>query len=351
MMLEVSASIVFLALCFGSLAIWLKLLRNFRQGKQTLPTRLRAPSPIGLIDVLLMFFGWIIAQTLGIGLAKAIFGNELEPPISLSSDNGAYLVLFAGISQLLVTIGCLGLYSLRYKAPSVFGLDHQSLFKNIGIGLVGFLVIIPPVLILQMVLSFLVPYEHDTLESLKKATSALPIVSAWLVAVLVAPIVEEVFFRGLLQGWLQRLGNTRPEDFGKMIAGGRCSTSQTIEHETHQAELSELTPDSNIDEDNNPYCPPETSTKIKQAELADADGLVYFDSKLRWSPIFVSAGLFAAAHIGQGAAPIPLFFLSVGLGYLYRQTGSIIPGIVVHFLLNFYSMFWATMAVVFNVGQ
>jgi hypothetical protein len=33
-----------------------------------------------------------------------------------------------------------------------------------------------------------------------------------------------------------------------------------------------------------------------------------------------------------------LFFLALGLGYVYRQTHRILPGIVVHFLLNACSM-------------
>ena len=37
---------------------------------------------------------------------------------------------------------------------------------------------------------------------------------------------------------------------------------------------------------------------------------------------------------GQGAAPIPLFFLALGLGFLYRQTGSLTPPILVHMILN-----------------
>jgi membrane protease YdiL (CAAX protease family) len=43
-------------------------------------------------------------------------------------------------------------------------------------------------------------------------------------------------------------------------------------------------------------------------------------------------------HLGQGAAPIPLFFFSLGVGYLYRQTGRLWPCIIVHFLLNAFSM-------------
>ena len=350
MVLEVSALTVFVALVAGSLVAWRRLFRDFKQGMQPLPPRLRAPSPFGLLDVLLMFFAWIMAQLLGLELAKWLAGLESDSLSDLPLSASSYFILVAGTVQLVATFGCIVIYRMRYPSPPPFTTNRQTTISNIRIGLLGFLLIVPPTLILQMVLNQLVPYKHDTLESLKEATSSLPIVTAWIMAVVIAPIVEEIFFRGMLQGWLQRLGNTRPEDFDKLISGGRFNSSQNIDDEQWQTKPAQPLDDSNTTLDDNPYHPPESSSVSKTANQPDVGEQVYFDSKLRWTPILVSAGLFAAAHIGQGAAPIPLFFLAIGLGYLYRQTGSIVPGIVVHFLLNFHSMFWATLAVFFDAG-
>ncbi|MCH8047083.1 MAG: CPBP family intramembrane metalloprotease, partial [Planctomycetes bacterium] len=55
-------------------------------------------------------------------------------------------------------------------------------------------------------------------------------------------------------------------------------------------------------------------------------------------PICISSLIFAMLHIGQGAAPIPLFVLALGLGYLYWRTGQLLPCIIVHMLLNGTSM-------------
>jgi membrane protease YdiL (CAAX protease family) len=57
-----------------------------------------------------------------------------------------------------------------------------------------------------------------------------------------------------------------------------------------------------------------------------------------WIPILISSALFAAMHIGQGPAPIPLFLLAIGLGYIFRKTGSWVPCVIIHFLLNFVSL-------------
>jgi membrane protease YdiL (CAAX protease family) len=54
-----------------------------------------------------------------------------------------------------------------------------------------------------------------------------------------------------------------------------------------------------------------------------------------WWPLFASSFVFAMMHFGQGAAPIPLFCLSLGLGYMYRQTASLVAPFVVHAVLNF----------------
>ncbi|MEM9644245.1 MAG: type II CAAX endopeptidase family protein [Planctomycetota bacterium] len=55
-------------------------------------------------------------------------------------------------------------------------------------------------------------------------------------------------------------------------------------------------------------------------------------------PIVITSFLFAILHFGHGGAPIPLFVLSLALGYLYRQTGNITPSIVVHMALNSLTM-------------
>jgi membrane protease YdiL (CAAX protease family) len=57
----------------------------------------------------------------------------------------------------------------------------------------------------------------------------------------------------------------------------------------------------------------------------------------RWgglTAIGLSSLAFAAAHVGQGMAWMPLFFFGLVAGYLARQTGSIVPGIILHGLFN-----------------
>lgn len=54
--------------------------------------------------------------------------------------------------------------------------------------------------------------------------------------------------------------------------------------------------------------------------------------------IGASAVWFGLAHVGQGLAWVPLVAFGVVAGYLARQTGSIVPGIVLHALFNAVSL-------------
>jgi len=48
----------------------------------------------------------------------------------------------------------------------------------------------------------------------------------------------------------------------------------------------------------------------------------------------LSSLAFALAHVGQGLAWVPLFFFGLVVGHLARQTGSIVPGVILHALFN-----------------
>jgi len=175
------------------------------------------------------------------------------------------------------------------------------------VGLAGALMLIPPVMLIQFFVIKLVPYEHPTLDSLIENFSFRSACWAWVAAVGVAPLAEEFFFRGVIQGWLQRsFSYVEPKEV-RFIGG---------------------------------HIDPATSTAIHA--VTTGQKLIQ-----DWAPIFITSIIFAGVHIGQGPAPIPLFFLSLGLGYLYRQTGSFVPCVVVHLILNAMSMTMLTLSLIY----
>lgn len=114
-----------------------------------------------------------------------------------------------------------------------------------------------------------------------------PVVLALMVLSLcvLAPISEELFFRGLLQSYLsQLLANLR------------------------RYFVAPQTPA--------PMSPP--------AAIEPAD---------RWGAIFMSSAVFAFAH-GEPSAFVALFLLGVALGYVYERTGNLWTDITMHSAFN-----------------
>jgi membrane protease YdiL (CAAX protease family) len=127
--------------------------------------------------------------------------------------------------------------------------------------------------------------------------------------------VEEFMFRVIMQGSLERL------------ADGPSSASTVdaapLETSIAAAATSEIA---------RAYRPPTTIAEDVLLHRGDANQAAWKPTHV-W-PIVVSSLVFSSLHLGQGAAPIPLFALSLCLGYLYRQTGKITAPLVVHMILN-----------------
>ena len=61
--------------------------------------------------------------------------------------------------------------------------------------------------------------------------------------------------------------------------------------------------------------------------------LNYFNGRMYWVPIIVSALLFGLVH-GNMAQLLNAFFIGILLGWMYYRTESIVPGIVLHWVNN-----------------
>jgi membrane protease YdiL (CAAX protease family) len=154
---------------------------------------------------------------------------------------------------------------------------------------------------------------------------------AFFSAVVVAPICEEVAFRLLLQGWLEKVVGSRR----KVVGSGQWAVgSETESDQQKLAATGRVAGEPETDgEHDNPY----------ESPINQSDSFQPPDSSLQtnssgYRPIFVSSLLFALAHYGHGPDPIPLFFLATILGYTYHRTHRIVPCIVAHALFNAFSL-------------
>ena len=121
--------------------------------------------------------------------------------------------------------------------------------------------------------------------------------------------MEEYFFRVLIQGWLAKVADR--------VAQSQATTVATTAEITGMEQTWDET-----------SAPKVTTTVTADAPLR----------RLPLWPVVVSSALFALAHLGHGPAPVPLFVLAMGLGYIYHRTQRILPCIVVHFLVNAFSL-------------
>jgi membrane protease YdiL (CAAX protease family) len=203
-------------------------------------------------------------------------------------------VLASGIGVLIM----LGVNALQRRAGTRLLGVHPSQFpRGLVTGILGAVILIGLVFfasalttILWEAIRYRHPQEHDLLRVLKEAkddrgVSVLVIFSAWVVA----PLFEEVFFRGHLQ---------------TLIVYG-------LYYVTNREAV--------LAREFNP-------TAIESgAQFSPSPGV-------RWLGICVTSALFAAVHAGWMAPPI--FLLSVCIGYAYERTGNLWTAIVMHGAFN-----------------
>lgn len=248
----------------------------------------------GLVDVLTVAFVWIASQALATSFLLQLFGitNGQE----ISAEISARIALVSGIAQLICTAVCFMWLIKRYQhTDHDFGLDPTQWKDGIVSGLKAFCMWVPLVWAVQNILVEFIEYSHPSFERIKGSGELYTLIDVWITAVVVAPILEEILFRGVLQAWLQRFRRETLQNPNPLIAGG---------------------PDLN----------PTT------------DGSAYDKPRIHVSSILITSILFGLAHFSHGPAPYSLFVLSLGLGFVYQRTGNIIACITMHMALNFITM-------------
>jgi membrane protease YdiL (CAAX protease family) len=321
--------------------LWVKAIRGWYQGEPFLARREQSPSPVGIVDIGVTVLIWIFLQIPGAVLIASFTGVGGKPMNELPA---ADLLQFTGLLmalQVLATVFAIVYLLVRHKKLGWLG-TVGGLRSDLRIAGFGFLMIVPVTMAIQGLVTQYVKYEHPTLGSLEDNSSIVPLMWAWFAAGIAAPVTEEFFFRGLIQGWLQRAFD-RTESVERLFLGGDVEQISGLdESETSQGHQFTETGGEfaghTAGETENPYRTPNTyQTSIAggrdQTPLSPDQSQFCF-----WMPIVITSLMFSVVHLGQGPAPIPLFFFSIGLGYLLRRTGSLIPCVAVHFLLNIVSL-------------
>ena len=346
---------------FASFPIWRKIYRRYSQRQPILEPRPQVASPIGLVDVFVLLAGWLTSQIIAGGLFMSASGVEPTELELVSGSQMVLLMLLAGLAQLIAVAMGMAYLIIRYSNATVVGWYPNFIRADLKLAFLGFLLVAPLAMVLQLLLSLLVEYKHPALDAMVEDASVFTVIAVWFAAVIAAPIAEEVVFRGWIQNWLQRV-SFRPGKFNLTLAGGwrnKPDPDWDAGIEIVEAVLkSESDPDvSNVPtsltvpaelNNDNPYVATdvdlfqENHDARNQAPEADIPSL---NPVAGWAAIVITSALFAVMHLGQGLAPIPLFVFSLLLGYLYQRTGSLLPCIGLHMINNGYSVFWLTMQI------
>ena len=192
---------------------------------------------------------------------------------------------------------------------------------------------------IQAILVQWYPSEHPLVRLLRQSPDPAMLVLCCLSAVVVAPLFEEFVFRVLLQGWLEKVLAADPVPQVPEVASAFASKRAAVAIPSARVDADAL-----ASADVNPFKSPESEQQYTGPPRAGETSGQVAGSRLplRFSanvlPILISSTVFAGLHYGHGPDPIPLFVLAAALGYLYQRTHRLVPGLMVHVLLNASSM-------------
>ncbi|MEW4453705.1 CPBP family intramembrane glutamic endopeptidase [Bremerella sp. JC817] len=330
-----------IAACVG---LWIFIFKRFREGTPVLEARPAPPANWGLVDVL----GGAIGVIFLIIVFSAIAVGPRSSSSELTIEQQSGMMWAQMFAQSLVCLIILGLIFLRGGRNQIFGDSPSTFLNDVKIGIAAFGALCVPVLVLQMILALLVPYEHQLIDMMLTNPTSNIIIPVVFSAVIIAPLTEEFAFRLVLQGWLEdvlsgRLHNGVEILLGRIV-GLDLNRSETFEVASEP--LVKSLPASDVEESANPYQSPLPETVAAEVPVNGNEAR----PQLMAVPILVSSLLFAGLHLGQGAAPIPLFVLALGLGYVYQKTRTLTPSLVVHMLLNGQSMLLLLLQLIFGDG-
>ena len=312
---------MFGALVCSCAAAWAWALPRLVARRPLLHYEPRRPVPWGFLDLFVVAALNLGVPAVVVQAVRTMHDVPVDTPLQdIPRDALAAMLLAAAIASVAAAAIGATIVALRAGAAARdFGIARRGIVRDVVTGVVAFVMLAAPVLVIQLVLTQWFPTKHPLIEIVRQSGSERFLWLTALSAVVVAPVVEEFLFRALLQGWLERAAGGG-SDPSQLLFGGVAAESQ-LDSPAMSRDVESF-----------------AQTEVGNPNLAPR----------RW-PIFVSAAIFAAMHLGHGPDPVPLFVLALGLGYVYQRTHRLLPCIVIHFLLNGWTM--ATMLVLLRFDK
>lgn len=334
-----------LSLFASGVAVWAWLLWRWIARLPILPREPRQDVPWGVVDLLLTVGLYLLLSLAAVSLIKiervpkqevaaetVQEERQTERPLEFTLAGAQRMIALDSAVKLLTLLVVVLVITIRVQPLSTdWGWTLAHFSDDVRIGALTFLAIFLPMIALQslLVIVFEWKYEHPLIELVTETKDPLLFSLAGIAAAVVAPLFEEFVFRGLFQGWLEKLvgGNATKE---MVVAGGREEPEVEI--------YAPLVTETQSPMDPNPYAAPtvpntEQSFSIKLAKTLTPP------SPRDWLAIVISMIVFSLLHYSHGPAWIPLLIFGAAIGWVYQRTHRLWPGIVAHVLLNTTTMF------------
>jgi membrane protease YdiL (CAAX protease family) len=337
---QLALSLIVLGLLSAILVSWVWAISRLATGRGLLP-----PAPIReapwrgthVLGMILLYLGVQIVAPVALFRVAAIHPARL--PDGMLDPQSQNLAMIA-VNATFLLVGPLFLASWTKAGPSDFGLAGRDKFcRDVLRGIVAWPLLAPIVYGVMLGATAIWPsQEHPLQKMLKQDPSSVNWGLAALSAAILAPAVEEFLFRGVLLGWLGRwasgLNRVRSDgpfdpEFGPIPP----TPSSGVAFEATESEIPPPPGD--------PFDRPDTGPGGDWTPGAPAPKpgpLTGRGWRFLAANVAVSA-LFAAMHGHVWPTPLPLFFLSMGLGVLYQRTGGLVAPIALHTVFNGLSTF------------
>jgi membrane protease YdiL (CAAX protease family) len=270
-----------------------------------------------------------------IGFFNLVYGPDFH--VSLAGTNGeearqkafTWVALWVSTLALPLEIASI-LIMLRAGSGTrlyQLGLTPSHPVRNAFAGFLTWVAFTPCVLAVYIFASWCwkwtnsVPEEHPLTKLGHEALSPLAWILIVLSAIVVAPVIEELFFRGLTQQWLAKRSWGGLAGLGLALFQALWMRAEHFEpawkHDGVSGLLLELAP------------------ALFIVALLPGWAILHW----RWrsasaEAIYGTAAFFAASHSFAWPQPVPLFLLGVALGLLFYRTKSLYGPILCHALFN-----------------
>jgi membrane protease YdiL (CAAX protease family) len=343
----------------AGLATQLLVALNIKPHDPLVPWSPRRPVPWALVDLigtLIIYFISILALRVLLGQLGWLPDDADETKLTLSDKE---LLVWANMGASLGLLAvALPLITLRTGAVwRDLGFSARDLWSDVKLGLAGFVMLAPPVYAIQGVLVyFWKPSKHPLMEMFKESPDASFFIVLFIAAAVIAPIFEELVFRVLLQGFLEKAfafrGPAHELVFGSPSPAPQVLPIYATDGQLPAAEITFLPSPAALDA--NPYAPSAiVGEQVVSAVLAVEKEQPILCGPLAWLPFGISSVIFALLHYSHGPDWVPLILLAAGMGFLYQRTHRVVPSLVVHALLNSLSMFglWLSIYALPELGQ